>query len=105
MPPRWLPAVLVRIRTLAEVGRVRFTYKALWELARLGLGLDEDDGCGILAGLRSSDFTERIVSEHSGEWMYVFEPVVAGTRLYIKVAIRGDCIVISFHEDEVTDEP
>ena len=104
MPPRWLPRILTRIRVLAEAGRVRLTYKAMRELAQLGLGLDEDDACDILAGLCASDFAERIMSEHTGEWMYVFKPIVAATTLYLKVVIRNDCIVISMHEDEVSDE-
>jgi hypothetical protein len=90
---------------LAEERQVRLTHNALQELARLGLGLDEDDACAIIAGLGSSDFIQRIISEHTGEWMYVFKPVTDGMSLYVKLAIRGECIVISFHEDEVTDEP
>lgn len=71
MPPRWLPPLLTQIRQLVEQGRVRFTYKAVRELTRLGVGLDEDDACDILAGLRQLDFNHRLVSEHTGEWMYV----------------------------------
>ena len=104
MPPRWLPTVLARIRTLAKAGCVRFTYKALRELAQLGLGLDEDDACDILAGLKAADFAERLLSEHTAEWMYVFKPVVAGTLLYLKVVVRSDCVIISLHEDEANDE-
>lgn len=104
MPPRWLPKILARICSFAEAGQVRFTLKALRELARLGLGLDEDDANDILARLTPEDLAERIVSEHTGEWMYVFKPVVAATTLYLKVVIRNDCIVISMHEDEVSDE-
>ena len=104
MPPRWLPGVLARIRSLAEQGRVSFTYQALLELARLGLGLDEQDAIDILAGLTESDFADRIVSEHTGEWMYVYKPVVAATTVYLKVIVRNDCVVISLHEDEVRNE-
>ena len=104
MPPRWLPPILARIRTLAEAGQVRFTLKALRELAGLDLGLDEDDACDILAGLTAADFFARIVSKHTSEFMYVFKPTVAATTLYLKVIIRNDCIVISMHEDEVSDE-
>ena len=68
------------------------------------LGLDEDGACDLLAGLTPSDFAERILSEHTAEWMYVIKPVVASTRLYVKVIIRGDCVVISLHGDEVPDE-
>jgi hypothetical protein len=27
-------------------------------------------------------------------------PVVGGQTLYVKVVLREDCIVVSFHEDE-----
>lgn len=83
---------------------MRFTLKALRELVGLGLGLDEEDASDILAMLTPEDFAARIASEHTGEWMYVFKPVVAATTLYLKVIIRNDCIVISMHEDEVSDE-
>jgi hypothetical protein len=32
--------------------------------------------------------------------MYVFKPEVEGLVLYVKLVLRGDCIVVSFHEDE-----
>jgi hypothetical protein len=32
--------------------------------------------------------------------MYVFKPEVAGVGMYLKVILRGDCVVISFHEEE-----
>jgi hypothetical protein len=38
--PRWLPRLLRKIHELAGRGRVRFTLKALRELAALGAGLD-----------------------------------------------------------------
>jgi hypothetical protein len=34
-----------------------------------------------------------------GEWLYVFKPELAGTVLYVKLIVRLDCIVVSFHED------
>ena len=104
MPPRWLSGALARIQSLATNGRVSFTYKALRELALLGIGLDEDDAIDVLAGLEASDFADRIVSERTGEWMYVFKPKVAATQLYLKVVVRNDCVVVSMHEDEVRDE-
>ncbi len=104
MSPQWLPPILVCIRTHAEAGRVRFTYKALRELAGLGFGLDEDDACDILASVAAEEFFERIVSEHTGEWMYVFKPVVGATTLYLKIIIRDGCVIISLHKDEVSDE-
>jgi hypothetical protein len=74
--------------------------KALQELAALSIGLDEEDVCDILARLESSDFAERLTSNKTGEWTYVFKPFVGGIAIYVKVILRADCVVISFHEDE-----
>ena len=97
---RWLHEVLARIRELASQREVRFTHKALRELATLDLGWDQDDCCGILEELTVTDSAGRIRSVITGEWMYVFKPTVTGTRLYLKLVVRRDCIVISCHEEE-----
>ena len=80
--------------------RVRFTIKALRELAALAMGLDEKDACHVLANLAASDFGERLVSKKTGEWMYVFKPRVGGVVAYVKLILRSDCVVVSFHEEE-----
>ena len=98
--PRWLPRLLRRIHDLAGRGQVRFTLKAVRELAALGAGMDGQDACNVLAALRADDFAKRFESEHTGEWMYVFKPSVAGTVVYLKLVLRADCLVVSFHEDE-----
>jgi hypothetical protein len=85
---------------LAAQGKVRFTLKAFQELGRLGMGLDEDDACDILASLTPSNLVDRIVSEKTGEWMYVFKPCLGGIVVYVKVVLRANCVVISFHEEE-----
>ena len=102
--PRWLQAVLRRVRTHAAAGHVRFTHKALCELADLDLGLDERDACRILSGLTAGDAGGRTVSEHVGEWLHVFKPRVAGTILYVKLVLRADCVVVSFHREVPDDE-
>lgn len=93
-----LTKALGRIRTLAAQQRVRFTMKALRELAVVGL--DWLDACEALEGLRSEDFIERLASERTGEWMYVFKPQIGAITFYVKVVLRSECLVISFHEDE-----
>ena len=104
MSERWATSVLRHIRGLAAQRKVRFTLKALQELGRLGMGLDEDEACDVLANLTRSDMVGRLVSEKTGEWMYVFKPSVGGTVVYVKIVVRGDCVVISFHEEEDSDE-
>ena len=32
--------------------------------------------------------------------MYVFKPSLAGTIVYLKLILRAECLVVSFHEDE-----
>ena len=75
---RWLPAALARIRELAAQRKVRFTLKALRELAELDTGLDEEDARDVLANLVASEFSERLRSESTGEWMYVFKLLPRG---------------------------
>ena len=101
--PRWVQNVLARVRELSSAGKVRFTHKALRELVSLELGLDPDDCCDVLKKLTATDSAGRIRSAISGEWMYVFKPTVTGTRLYVKLILRGDCIIISFHEEGIDD--
>src|SRR5262245_11215226 len=98
--PRWLPRVLTRIRDFAAVRKVLFTLKARRELAELHFGLDDEDACDILKKLTPEDSAGRLESEWTGEWMYLFKPSLARVVLYVKIILRNDCIVVSFHEDE-----
>ncbi len=98
--PRWLPKVLTRVRELAAARKVLFTLKARRELASLDIGLDEEDACDILVSLKAEYSDGRLESATTGEWMYLFKPQLAGTVLYVKLVLRNDCVVISFHEDE-----
>ena len=59
-----------------------------------------EDACDVLANLAPSDLVERLVSKKTGEWMYVFKPSVGAVVVYVKVVLRSDCVVISFHEEE-----
>lgn len=97
--PRWLTSALTRIQELASARRIRFTLKARQELASLKLGVDEEDVCDVLESLTEVDSAGRLAST-TGEWMYLFKPVLAGLMLYVKVILRTDCVVLSFHEDE-----
>ena len=50
--------------------------------------------------LRVADLRGRVESERTPEWLYVCKPEVGGINLYIKLIVRSECVVISFHEDE-----
>jgi hypothetical protein len=32
--------------------------------------------------------------------MYVFKPDVEGQITYVKIVLRKDCVIVSFHEDD-----
>jgi len=97
-----LASVVRRVRALAAQRRVRFTRKALRELA--SLGLDTQDACETLAALRAADFARRLVSAQTEEWLYVFKPNLFGLSIYMKLVLREGCLVVSFHEDDQADE-
>ena len=97
---RCLPKALTRIRELAAARKVLFTLKARRELASFEFGLDEQDACDVLANLAVEDSAGRLESATTGEWMYLFKPQLGGTVLYLKLILRNDCVVVSFHEDE-----
>jgi hypothetical protein len=101
MPPA-LADVLRRVRALAAEQKLRFTLKAVRELA--AIGLDATDASESLEGLKAADFVKSLVSEVTGEWMYVFKPKVGGIVVYVKLILRRGCVVVSFHEDEVADD-
>jgi hypothetical protein len=76
---------------------VRFTHKANEELK--ALSLNQEDGLEIIVGLAAEDFAARLTSEATGEWMYVFKPPLGFAFVYVKLVLRGSCIVVSFHEE------
>ena len=59
----------------------------------------------ILVGLAAADSAGRLLSARTGEWMYVFKPRVAEMLVYVKLVLRADCIVVSFHEEEDDRDP
>jgi hypothetical protein len=98
--PRWLSKTLATIHGLAADGKLRLTAKADRELATIAAGLDPEDVRDVLIGLTSGDFTARRASKSTKEWMYVFKPRVGEEIVYLKLIVRRECVVVSFHEDE-----
>ena len=95
---RWLPKVLKRIHDLAAASKVRLTYKA--EREALTLGFAPEDVRDVVTGLSAEDSAGRLASQASGEWMYVWKAPLLDADLYVKLILRNDCVVVSFHEDE-----
>lgn len=70
--------------------QVKVVFQAIREL-------DERDATEIISGLKTADSAGRVRSAQTGEWLYVFRPRVADVVLYVKLALRSVCIVVSFH--------
>ncbi len=102
--PRWLPAVIAAVRQRAEAQEVRLTYKAAFELAQLGLGLNQDDVREARREFRAAEFIGRMASRLTGEWMYMFGFAIAEIPIYTKLILRRECVVVSFHEDLSNEE-
>lgn len=68
-------------------------------MARGGLGE------GPYAGLAGEGplHAERTASKKTGEWMYMFKPRIGEVIVYVKVIVRTNCVVISFHEDQIDE--
>ena len=103
MPP-WLPRVLARIHRLAADGKVRLTEKAAEELKASELGLDERDASEVVHGLKAQESAGRVFSNDTNEWLYVFKPRILGTALYVKLVLRADCVVVSFHKEQANED-
>jgi len=81
---------------------VRFTDKAALEIATLRI--EAADAFEILSALGPDDFDTTLRSSSTGEVLHLFRWVMPGLALYIKVAIRDPCVVISFHEERDDEE-
>lgn len=104
----WKAAVVAEIRRLATEYRIIITDKADQELRELRSWnpnrpdipeLYEEDVRDLLLALEPKSCIQRVESIHTGELLYVFRPEFAETVVYLKVAVREDCVVISLHED------
>lgn len=78
---------------------MRLTLKALEEMAALAPPADVDDVVEVLSAIVPADWVSRLVSNVTGEAMHVFTPMTPFGLLYVKILIREDCIVVSFHEE------
>lgn len=97
--PRHARLALQRVHERAGRGAVRLTLKVQEEMAALEPAADIDDVLEVLRGLTAADWACRIRSASTGEAMHVFKPRTVFGLLYLKLIVRRDCVVVSFHEE------
>ena len=98
--PTWLVKVLAQVRELAAKRRLRLTAKAEREIASLAMGLDPEDVRDVLLSLEPRDSAGKKLARTTGEWLYIFKPHLGDELLYVKLILRAECIIVSFHEDD-----
>jgi hypothetical protein len=99
--PHWLARTLSRIHRMVATDRVRLTRKAQEEARALHLLAEDVED--LLASLAASHYAARLRSDVTGETMFVFVLLVGDTPMYIKLVLRNECVVVSFHEDAEAD--
>lgn len=88
---------LSRIHELISAGKIRTTYSSLAGAA--AAGLDFDAMVEVLKNLKTQDFYKSMTSyaDHK-TWQDVYRPWVSTGRLYLKLIVLDDVLVVSFKE-------
>ena len=88
---------LTVVRALVRAGQVRTTQSA--REGAVGLGLDFDAMVTVLLGLAPSDFFKSMTTHDNHRiWQDVYRPVIPAGKLYLKLTVIHDVLVVSFKE-------
>lgn len=88
---------LPRVKALLLEGKVRSTFTALSGAA--ALGMDFDGMLGVLHGLTSKDFYKSMTTQvDSSVWQDVYRPSIPFGRVYLKLTVIDDVLIVSFKE-------
>ncbi|MES2324071.1 MAG: type II toxin-antitoxin system MqsR family toxin [Pseudomonadota bacterium] len=88
---------LLRIKALVGAGKFRATRSAL--LGAANLGMDLDDIVDVILNLSWFDFYKSMTSlgDHR-VWQDVYRPLVGLKRIYLKLTVVDDVLIVSFKE-------
>lgn len=88
---------LAIVKQLIRSGRIRMTRLAAEGAEALQLSFQQV--CLILLNLTGEDFYKSVTSYADHRiWQDVYRPLLSGRRLYLKIAVREDLLVVSFRE-------
>jgi motility quorum-sensing regulator / GCU-specific mRNA interferase toxin len=88
---------LSTIKALVEVGQVRATFTALAGAANLGL--DFEGMIRIVKALTPRDFYKSMTTHADHRmWQDVYRPMTVVARVYLKLTIVDDVLIVSFKE-------
>lgn len=85
------------VKALVEAGKVKATLTALTGGA--ALGLDFEGMIKVVMALTSSDFHKSMTTYADHRiWQDVYRPVTEAGRVYLKLTIINDVLIVSFKE-------
>lgn len=88
---------LATVKQLIRSGRVRITRSAVEDAEALGLSFQQV--CLILLNLTGEDFYKSMTTYADHRIRQdVYRPLLAGRRLYLKITVMEDLLVVSFKE-------
>jgi motility quorum-sensing regulator/GCU-specific mRNA interferase toxin len=88
---------LASMKLLVAAGRVRATSSALAGAASLGMGFPQI--VAVLDALSSRDFYKSMTTHADHTiWQDVYRPSTAVGRVYLKLTVIDDVLVVSFKE-------
>lgn len=88
---------LPTIKKLIREGRTEITQTAL--LDALSLGLEQHEVFAIVASLTRKSFYKSMTSyQNSQYWQDVYRPQTSVGKLYIKLILRDNVLIVSFKE-------
>lgn len=89
---------LERIRAAAAAGELEVTGTAGHEAAEVGYGYEEI--CAVVAALTPRRFVKSVESTLvEGEWQDVYKVPIRRGKLFVKVTITAEVLVLSFRLD------
>jgi motility quorum-sensing regulator/GCU-specific mRNA interferase toxin len=85
------------VKALVEASKVRSTFSALAGAA--ALGLDFDAMLAVLLALRPADFYKSMTTHADHRvWQDVYRPTTSAGKVYLKLTVVEDVLIVSFKE-------
>jgi motility quorum-sensing regulator/GCU-specific mRNA interferase toxin len=85
------------VKAMVEAGKVRSTFSALAGAAELGL--DFDGMLAVILALSPADFHKSMTSHADHRvWQDVYRPVTSAGKVYLKLTVMEDVLIVSFKE-------
>ena len=85
------------VKTYVEAGKVRSTFSALADAE--ALGFDFEAMVDVVLALTRSDFYKSMTTHANHRiWQDVYRPVTSAGRIYVKLTLIDDVLIVSFKE-------